>query len=670
MRPLRVLHVTPYSAGAWAYGGIPRVAHALTSGLAAEGHAVTVCTTDAGDATARLNGAPRAWRPKQLMVDGCETQVFPNLSNRLAYHAQMFLPLGLGRFLADHRGEFDIAHLHACRNVPGAIAGRHLRAAGVPYVLAPNGTAPNIERRHTAKRIFDLIAGHELMRGAARVIAVSDAERRQLLALGVDHGRIRVVPNPIDFSQLTPRLEKPARAANASPLIAYLGKITPRKRVDTLIRAFAHLRTAHAEFANARLVIAGNDMGAGREARRLAAAWRVESCTDFPGLLRGRARLDLLASADVVAYASEDEVFGLVPLESILCGTPVVVADDSGCGEIIERIGGGLCVPPGDVPALARALADLVSGTADLSIATAQERVEAQFSHRVVCRQLVDVYHDVIDTALAQGRSARHMSIDGPTKVGPHVAAGSAPPSAGQSTPLKTLAIIPAHNEAANLPRVVADLRAHCPYAAILVVDDGSSDGTRDVLTTLGVRWLAWRERRGIGAAIRAGLRYASRAGFDVVVRVDADGQHGADEIDEVIRPIYDAQADVVLGCRRATPRSRQRGGVAFIKWLLDQCLSAITRRRVTDATSGFCALGPQAIHVLAEHHPTGYPEPELRLFLSRNDLRVTEVPVQARTRLSGRTSLTPGRVATAAARVLLAMIIVPLRPTVLPPGD
>ena len=72
--------------------------------------------------------------------------------------------------------------------------------------------------------------------------------------------------------------------------------------------------------------------------------------------------------------------------------------------------------------------------------------------------------------------------------------------------------------------------------------------------------------------------------------------------------------------------------------------------------------LGPRAIRVLAEHHPTGYPEPELRLFLSRNALSVVEVPVRSRPRLGGRTSLTARRLTAAGARVALAMLIVPFR--------
>ena len=98
--------------------------------------------TDACDADRRLAPPPGcgrlAWPPRRT-AGNVELRVFPNISNRLAYDRQCFLPVGLSDYLRRHASAFDVAHLHACRNLPGAIAARHLRAAGVPYLLAPTG---------------------------------------------------------------------------------------------------------------------------------------------------------------------------------------------------------------------------------------------------------------------------------------------------------------------------------------------------------------------------------------------------------------------------------------------------------------------------------------------------------------------------------------------------
>ena len=115
MRSLRILHVTPYYTDAWAYGGIPRLATSLVNGLARRGHQVTVCTTDARDNSTRLPSAARSRTP-----EGVEVRIFRNVSNALAYRLQFFVPLGLDRYLRRHAKSFDVAHLHACRNVPGA----------------------------------------------------------------------------------------------------------------------------------------------------------------------------------------------------------------------------------------------------------------------------------------------------------------------------------------------------------------------------------------------------------------------------------------------------------------------------------------------------------------------------------------------------------------------
>jgi glycosyltransferase involved in cell wall biosynthesis len=231
--------------------------------------------------------------------------------------------------------------------------------------------------------------------------------------------------------------------------------------------------------------------------------------------------------------------------------------------------------------------------------------------------------------------------------------------------PTRILGLIPAFNEAATLPAVIAEVRDNHPDLDLMVIDDGSTDGTLDAIAPLGIRWMRLPERMGIGSAMRAGLRYAARRGYDAAVRLDGDGQHRASDIHHMLAPIRAGRADVVLGSRyTSSTRHLSRQG-RLVKRVLSVCLTALTGRVVTDPTSGFCALGPRAVRLLAEHHPTGYPEPELRLFLDRNGLRVVEVPVEARSRLGGRTSLTPFRITAAGARFLLAMVIVPFRSAV-----
>jgi glycosyltransferase involved in cell wall biosynthesis len=400
-RTLRILHVAPYCAEAWAYGGIPRLVGSLTRGLARRGHRVTLCTTDVCDESSRLqkreemrSGTRGRW-PATRTADGVDLRVFPNVSNHLAYHLQLFLPIGLNKYLSEHARDFDVAHLHACRNVPGAIAAYHLRAAGVPYVLAPNGTAPRIERRRLAKLAFDAVAGRKVFGAASRLLAVSRVEQRQLEDAGAPPDVVRLVPNPVDLEEFLPppergRFRRRNGLADSAPLVLFLGKLTPRKRVDVLVRAFAELGRP-----DARLAIVGNDMGAAAQLRRLVRSLNLTDRTVMIGLLRGRDRLEALADADVVVYPSQHEIFGLVPLEALLCGTPVIVADDSGCGEVVARIGGGRIVPCGRVDALARALREILEAPPQSTVELAASRIRSTFGDDVVCEQLEGVYFEM-----------------------------------------------------------------------------------------------------------------------------------------------------------------------------------------------------------------------------------------------------------------------------------
>jgi hypothetical protein len=154
---------------------------------------------------------------------------------------------------------------------------------------------------------------------------------------------------------------------------------------------------------------------------------------------------------------------------------------------------------------------------------------------------------------------------------------------------------------------------------------------------------------------------------------VDGDGQHRACDIARVLAPVAAGQADVALGSRflhRATEeqgRTRRRRADSttlrrLSQALLAACLSTVTRKPFTDPTSGFWLFGPRALRLLCGHHPAGYAEPELVLFLTRNGVRVSEVPIRMRPRIAGRTSLTTMRTALALARTMLAFVVVPFR--------
>jgi glycosyltransferase involved in cell wall biosynthesis len=288
--------------------------------------------------------------------------------------------------------------------------------------LAPNGTAPRIERRRFAKRAFDVFIGSSVLRHATRVLAVSSAEREQLCSIGVAAAGIRLVPNPLEMEEFqTPPVKGGfrTRIGVTGPIVLFLGRITPRKRLDVLVRAFADYvsrseravgrpatspepRREEAErYAQPTLVIAGNDSGAAGAAKRLAHALGIGDRTVFTGLLTGPERLEALADADVVVYPSQHEIFGLVPLEALMVGTPVIVADDSGCAEIVQSVGGGLIVPEGDAGAFAVAIADMIGGLPSWRdrAMEAAARVESLYSSRVVCAALEDVYREVVDAA-------------------------------------------------------------------------------------------------------------------------------------------------------------------------------------------------------------------------------------------------------------------------------
>ena len=215
---------------------------------------------------------------------------FPTPPTRWRITAVLPAASGSTRFCATHARRFDIAHLHACRNLPVSIAARQLRAAGVPYVLAPNGTAPRLERRRAAKWIFD--RDRRTRRPAAmrrpcwRSASPSGHNSR---AGRARRSRIRVIPNPVDLDEFAAA----ARASAASAQRMRLGERSGRalSRQDHAAQAGRRARPRVRAAATGRTPPGRSPATTWarwrRSTREVACAPGSTARTTFTGLLRG-----------------------------------------------------------------------------------------------------------------------------------------------------------------------------------------------------------------------------------------------------------------------------------------------------------------------------------------------------------------------------------------------
>jgi glycosyltransferase involved in cell wall biosynthesis len=195
------------------------------------------------------------------------------------------------------------------------------------------------------------------------------------------------------------------------------------------------------------------------------------------------------------------------------------------------------------------------------------------------------------------------------------------------------LIIIPAYNEESNIGKIVSQCLRYDP---VLVIDDGSADLTASVAIEAGADVVSHRENRGYGEALQTGYRYALKNGHDVVVQLDADGQHEPRYIPDLVRNL--AGVDMVLGSRFIEePGYRipffRRTGMKLFAFLA----SRICQRQFTDTTSGFRAMNRKALEFCTgDKYPRDYPDANALVMMHRAGLRIREIPVRMRRNMKG----------------------------------
>ncbi|TQK19003.1 glycosyl transferase family 2 [Microbacterium sp. SLBN-154] len=205
------------------------------------------------------------------------------------------------------------------------------------------------------------------------------------------------------------------------------------------------------------------------------------------------------------------------------------------------------------------------------------------------------------------------------------------------------LIIVPAWNEAMNVGTTVAEIRAADPSYVVAVVDDGSQDGTAEVARAAGAIVLPLPFNLGVGGAMRTGLTYAQRHGFQRAIQVDADGQHNPQDIARVLQGLE--HADISIGARFAEVGDYEvHGPRRWAMIVLAKVVSRVAKTRLTDVTSGFRAAGPRAIDQYVTYYPAEYLGDTLDSLVAacHAGLTVTQVPVAMRPRMHGTPSQGP----------------------------
>lgn len=383
---MRILHVIGSLAPR--YGGPSTVAPAMCRALAARGHHVEIATTDMDG-----SGALPVPVNRTTSIVGV-----PVTYQRAHWPRSYAASLGLGRWLRRHVEQFDIVHIHSLYQFHTWFAARCCRRAGVPYIVRPHGALDpwHLRQHRWRKALCMWLIESRALNAAAGMHYTSIAEHEHAVR---HRGRVPrgfVVPLGVELmphgglEELTRR--HPELAGRT--LVTFLGRLTPKKRLDLLVDAFAVVAIAD---ERAHLVIAGPDDGVGDALRARISALRLDARVSMLGLLTGAPKSALLRQSRVVALPSEDESFGVAVAEAMGAGTAVVVTDGVAIHHEIAAAQAGLVVPPLVEP-LAEALLGVVRDERWAAQAgrNGQALARSRWTWQQVAADLEGMYEDAI----------------------------------------------------------------------------------------------------------------------------------------------------------------------------------------------------------------------------------------------------------------------------------
>lgn len=230
---------------------------------------------------------------------------------------------------------------------------------------------------------------------------------------------------------------------------------------------------------------------------------------------------------------------------------------------------------------------------------------------------------------------------------------------------MKILLIIPAYNEEENILNVCNRIKKYNKENKqtldYIVINDGSTDKTLEILKENNLKYINLINNLGIGGAVQTGYKYAYENDYDIAIQFDGDGQHDLNYVKKIYNPIISKKADMVIGSRYLD-KNESAFQSTFMRRLGANIISffirVLCKKKVTDPTSGFRAVNKKIIYEFANNYPTEFPEPESIVSLLVNNYIVEETSVSMNPRTGGVSSIRLGKVVDYMLKVVLAIII------------
>lgn len=231
---------------------------------------------------------------------------------------------------------------------------------------------------------------------------------------------------------------------------------------------------------------------------------------------------------------------------------------------------------------------------------------------------------------------------------------------------MRVLLIIPAYNEEENILNTYNKIndynKKNKTNYDVIVINDGSFDNTSKICHENNIPVIDLIRNLGIGGAVQTGYKYALENGYDIAVQYDGDGQHDIRYVKNIIQPILDKKANMVIGSRFIDKNSSDFKSTFMRRFgikLISHVIYFKTRKKIYDTTSGFRAVDKNVINLFALTYPTEYPEPISNVEVLRHHLKVMEIPVSMNERVGGKSSITSWKNAYYMINVFLSILII-----------